>query len=95
MENKKNKKTKTIHMRYPAPYSWSQTGSYERKPTMKKSVSYDNKNKYKSKARPKCCDPYAPHLKYGIFHQKNSKPRRAVFYNSPSEQTLHETFVRL
>ncbi|XP_047522674.1 uncharacterized protein LOC125061326 [Pieris napi] len=99
MENKKTKKTKTIHMRYPAPYSWSQTGPYERKPsTMKKSVSYDNKNKYsKTKAPPKCCDPYAPHLKYGIFHRKNSKEiesSKISLNKTTSEQISKEGYIK-
>ncbi|CAK1553222.1 unnamed protein product [Leptosia nina] len=76
MENSKTKKGKTTHTRYPAPYSWSHTGSYERKTMRKSASSYETQRKMKF-CKPKGpttgCDPYASHLKYGIFPRRSKE----------------------
>ncbi|XP_045509133.1 uncharacterized protein LOC123704730 [Colias croceus] len=73
---RKSRKPRTIQMRYPAPYSWSFDEAYDRRSMKTKKavppLENNEKNKW-VKAHPTSgCDPYAPHLKYGIFRQKSS-----------------------
>ncbi|XP_061381809.1 uncharacterized protein LOC116778533 isoform X1 [Danaus plexippus] len=78
MENSKckSRKIRKIQMKYPAPYSqsWSTTEPVKKHGKMQKSTSFQGNQYECCRLRPKPlkegCNPFAPHLKYGLFPRK-------------------------
>ncbi|KAG6462571.1 uncharacterized protein LOC115451760 [Manduca sexta] len=84
MEKNKPKKTKTLQIKYPIPYTQSWPNA-ERAPKHKKNTLRSAQKKplppLQQRCRPcappriKAPDPTVPHLKYGIFPKKTSLAR--------------------
>ncbi|XP_072947041.1 uncharacterized protein [Epargyreus clarus] len=95
METTRTRRPKTIQMKYPAQYSQSWASpETEKRGEKGKKKSKKNTSLLHGNTFPGCCrrnkpkplhgpDPYAPHLKYGIFPQQASNARSQITTINP------------
>ncbi|XP_023945532.1 uncharacterized protein LOC112051219 [Bicyclus anynana] len=117
MQNNKHRKLKTIQMNYPAPYSHSWANSDPARFEMDKMRKCSSFQRNMTKQNQPICNcywrrpkpltrgtnPYAPHLKYGLFPKKvnpgESLERPAKDENVPrlplkNKKPLQDRFIR-